>query len=144
MGQGTYIRGLYEDKAHTMDKIMKICVWSDDWLLNIEAGSRSTFYELRSITETLVWLHYCLDGYYCLLCCECLGNSWYDCYDVFMLVDGVRNTLMIQYWYDGYSMLISYTWLSSIHIDWLWSMSKLLESLDVLWLAGGQFGQWET
>ena len=23
-------------------------------------------------------------------------------------------------------------------------MSKLLESLDVLWLAGGQFGQWKT
>jgi hypothetical protein len=26
----------------------------------------------------------------------------------FILFDGVRNTLMIQYLYDGYSMLIAY------------------------------------
>jgi hypothetical protein len=34
----------------------------DDWLLKTEAGSISAFYGLRSVTETLVWLHYCLDG----------------------------------------------------------------------------------
>jgi hypothetical protein len=51
-------------------------------LLNDEAGSRSAFYGLRSIIETLVWLHYCIDGYYCLMCCECLGHFWYGFYDV--------------------------------------------------------------
>jgi len=62
MGQGAYIRGLYEDRVHTVDKIMDICVWDDDWLLKIEESYRSTFYGLRFVTETLVWLHYCLDG----------------------------------------------------------------------------------
>jgi hypothetical protein len=65
-----------------VDKIMDIFVRAGAKLLDDEAGSRSAFYGLRSITETLVWLHYCLDGYYCLLCCECLGNSWYVFYDV--------------------------------------------------------------
>ncbi len=62
MGQGTYTRGMYEDRARTVDKIMETFVLVDDWLLKTEASSRSAFYGLRSITETLVWLHYCLDG----------------------------------------------------------------------------------
>jgi hypothetical protein len=51
-------------------------------LLKTEAGSISTFYGLRSSIEIMLWLYYCLDGYYCLLCGECLRNSWYGCYDV--------------------------------------------------------------
>jgi hypothetical protein len=34
----------------------------------------------------------------------------------FELVDRVSNTLMIKYRYDGYSILVSYTRLTSIHI----------------------------
>jgi hypothetical protein len=123
---------------------MEIGSWDDDRLLKTEAGSRSSFYGLRSVIETLVWLHYCLDRYYFLLCCEWLGHSWYVVVMWFVLANRVSNTLFIQCWYDCYSMLITYAWLNSIHVDWLWSMNKLLEILDVLWLAGGQFGQWET
>jgi hypothetical protein len=51
-------------------------------LLKTEAGSRFTFYGLRSTIETMVWLHCCLGGYSCLLCSEFLRHSWYDCFDV--------------------------------------------------------------
>jgi hypothetical protein len=51
-------------------------------LLNTEASSRSTFYGLKSATETLVWFHCCLDGYSFLLCGEFLMHSWYGCCDV--------------------------------------------------------------
>jgi hypothetical protein len=46
----------------TVDKLMYICGRADEKFLNTEASSRSAFYDLRSITKTLVWLHYCLDG----------------------------------------------------------------------------------
>jgi hypothetical protein len=69
-------------KECIVDKIMEICVLASAKILDDEAGSRSTFYGLRSITKTLVWLHYCLDGHYCLMYCECLGNSWYGFYDM--------------------------------------------------------------
>jgi hypothetical protein len=65
-----------------VDKIMEICVCAGAKLLDDEADSRSAFYGFISITETLVWLHYCLDGYYCLMCCECLGHFLYGFYDV--------------------------------------------------------------
>ena len=75
-----------------VDKIMEIFVWAGAKLLDDEAGSRFAFYGLRSITKTLVWLHYCLDRCYCLICCECLGHSWYGFYDV------------VQFgWFDGWS-----------------------------------------
>jgi hypothetical protein len=64
-----------------VDKIMEICVSNGAKLLDDEAGSRFSFYGLKSTTKTLVWLHYCLDGYY-LMCCEFLGHSWYGLYDV--------------------------------------------------------------
>ena len=69
-------------RKRTMDKIMKICFWTDDWLLKTEEGSRSPFYGLKFVTKSLVWLHYCLDLCYCLLCFEFLGHSLYSYYDV--------------------------------------------------------------
>jgi hypothetical protein len=66
----------------TMDKSMDICVSAGAKLLDDEVGSKFSLYGLRYITETLVWLHYCLDGYYFLMCCEFLGNSWYGFYDM--------------------------------------------------------------
>jgi hypothetical protein len=65
-----------------VDIMVKNCASAGAKLLDDEAGSRYAFYGLRSITDTLVWLHYCLDGYYFLMCCECLGNSWYGFYDM--------------------------------------------------------------
>ena len=67
MGQGTYIRGLYEDRAHTVDEVMKTYVRVGARLLKTEAGSRSSFYGLRSAIGTLVWLHCYLNGYSCLI-----------------------------------------------------------------------------
>ena len=49
-------------REHIVDKIMEICGWANDKLLNTEAGSISAFYGLISVIETLVWLHYSLDG----------------------------------------------------------------------------------
>jgi hypothetical protein len=76
------IRGLTVYRERIVDTIMEIYVLPGAKLLDDEAGSRSAFYGLRSITETLVWLHYCLDGYYYLMCCEFLGHSWYGFYDM--------------------------------------------------------------
>jgi hypothetical protein len=98
------IRGLTVYRERIVDKIMEICVWAGAKLLDDEAGSRSAFYGLRSITETLVCLHYCLDGYYCLMCCECLGNSWYGFYDVVQFG-------WFGWWSEKYSFNSVVTWL---------------------------------
>jgi hypothetical protein len=82
VSRGAYIRELNEDRARTLDEFMKTCGSADDGLLETKAGSRSAIYGLKSSIETLVWLHCCLDGYSCLLCSECLRNSWYGCCDV--------------------------------------------------------------
>jgi hypothetical protein len=62
VSQGAYIRELYEDRACTMDEVMKTYGLADDRVLKTEEGFRSTFYGLRSTIETLVWLHCCIDG----------------------------------------------------------------------------------
>jgi hypothetical protein len=77
-----YIHGLNEEKTHTLDEDMKTCVCASARLLNTEDGSRSPFYGLISSIEIMVWLHYFLDGYSCLLCSEFLRNYWYGCCDV--------------------------------------------------------------
>jgi hypothetical protein len=75
VSQGAHICGFNEDRAHTLDEVMKTCGSVDDGLLESKAGSRSAIYGLKSAIETLVWLHWCLDGYSCLLCSECLRHS---------------------------------------------------------------------
>jgi hypothetical protein len=60
-------------REHGLNNLMEICVRAGVKLLDDEAGSRSAFYGLKSITETLAWLHFCLDRYYCLIC---YGPSW--------------------------------------------------------------------
>ena len=119
-------------KDHGVDKIMEIFVWAGAKLLDDEEGSRSTFYGLRYITETLVWLHYCLDRYYCLICCKSLGHSWYGSYDMAQFG-------WFGWWSEQHSFDLVVTWLV-----WYTSYLYMIEIALILIWCGAWARYWKA
>ena len=119
-------------REHIVDKIMEIYVWDGAKLLDDEWSSKFSFYGLRYIIETLVWLHYFLDGYYCLMCCEFLGNSWYGFYDVVQFG-------WFGWWTEHHSCDLLVTWLL-----WYTSYLYMIEISFILIWCGAWASYWRA